>query len=84
MSEENQIPVFTATRTLRQTACSACGRSMVDAHTQTFAIGCELQITPADADAFKRIYPELTVPMTVSICYVCWLKSLGVTPDYTI
>lgn len=65
--------------------CSVCGRDMVDHETGSSMNGafCSVAVVndgPELADfgaAFRRIYPDLPFPLQVAVCYVCWLKSLG-------
>ena len=63
------------TQTSQKLPCSACSRDMHDKETN--AVFIAVQIGWPDSPAFKRIYPELHTPNRVNICYVCWLKSLG-------
>lgn len=56
--------------------CTACGRDLYDKETNSLYIA--VQIGWPAAPAFQRIYPELRAPNRVNICYVCWLRSLGV------
>ena len=51
--------------------CSSCGHSMTDPITGISVIGIHF-------DAISRIYPELPLPFKIMICYICWVKSLGV------
>ena len=54
--------------------CSACSREMHDEATNNVFVA--VQVTTSQHPAFKRIYPELQSTV-LNICYVCWLKSLG-------
>jgi len=62
--------------------CDSCGRSMTDTETGSTYIGLTVQ-KPADA-AIQRVYPELKLPLSVNICWVCYLTALGAAPDYEI
>ena len=55
--------------------CSACSREMHDEATNSVFVA--VHITTSQHPAFKRTYPEINSPI-INICYVCWLKSLGV------
>jgi len=62
--------------------CSVCGRNLTSKDGGSF-IGLVISVTTTTvaeqwASQFQEVYPELKIPLNVNICYVCWLKSLGV------
>lgn len=64
--------------------CAACRRAMCDPDARRSWVGVSVQLTVngdndnEEAASFRRIYPELQCPLAVSVCWVCWLKSMGV------
>jgi uncharacterized protein (DUF2225 family) len=60
--------------------CSVCKRNMTTKDGTTL-VGVSIQISARDDEFFEHIaevYPEFSTPFRADICYVCWLKSLGV------
>lgn len=70
--------------------CSVCQRSMRDVESNSSVVGLHISVQDTSdesayqeashkfSEAFHRIYPELALPLNIVVCYVCWLKSLGV------
>lgn len=51
--------------------CSQCGRDMKG------LIGLSISIAALkDDDKFSEVYPEITRPYHVDLCWVCWLRSM--------
>lgn len=60
--------------------CSACGRSMTTHEGVTFeAFGLTISASSLAPDTIHEIYPELPGEAEYHICWVCWLRSQGVT-----
>lgn len=56
--------------------CSVCDRQMHG------IIGIQITLL-GRPETMKLAYPELPNGFSVSICYVCWLESLGVNINHT-
>lgn len=64
--------------------CDVCGRSMTTKDGTTL-IGVSISLGYEGNSKWKRkvkkIYPEIDLNKSYNICYVCWLKSLGIKLD---
>lgn len=65
--------------------CLKCDRNMESKGNVSF-IGSVVNIhitSPEGAEAFYEIYPEFTgiAHIAVSLCYVCWFESMGISLD---
>lgn len=60
--------------------CFICGRDMHDDESGNQFIGLSIDLRVEHLSGFERVYPELK-DFHVDVCYVCWLKSVGVTTE---
>ena len=63
------------------TKCDVCNEELTDVEKNTTIIGVLFNISKLDKDhsETKRI-KEIFGKTEFNICYVCWLKSLGIKP----
>jgi len=65
--------------------CSVCNREMTLADGSiTSIVGISIEIRGTEdtfAKQLAEIYPELPNGYRIDVCYVCWIKSLGVQID---
>lgn len=53
--------------------CDVCKRCMT--YKNASVIGVSISF---DGEIVKKIYPEIKTKKTYLICYICWLRSLGI------
>lgn len=67
--------------------CDACGRYLRQANGETVLIGMQISVIVDEKldDETKGWYTDQMYPYEVnreySICFPCWLKSLGIKPE---
>ena len=60
--------------------CNVCGRNMVGKD-GTEITGISIKLEGSDEVGKKRIteiYPEFPDGIFINVCFVCWIKSLGI------
>ena len=73
----------------QQALCSVCDRNMTDSQGRTI-IGVSISLGsnfPGRAEGdpgLSEIYPEIEQNKIYNICFVCWLRSLGVKVGDTV
>ncbi len=78
MSDELTLSDFTAATP--PPTCDVCQRVMGTEIIGSI-VGMQIEVSATDESfnaELRKVYPELSFPLDVKICYVCWLKSLGV------
>jgi hypothetical protein len=69
----------------KKVLCDVCNRNMTYRGTSYIGISLSIgekkpttKLEKENIGAYKKLFPEIEIGKSYQVCWVCWLKSLGI------